>query len=449
LSQVIQPFDENDIPKENKFWKKEAWDMNLPHPGFVTDFVLATRGIITPTKFCAWTALFLISTVVYRDAELDWSPLKFYLNLFILVVAPPCFCGKSSTMNWALDNILKKFHERLPDGMLREWKKVRQLIQSKCTPEGLIKQLKSKTSPTARDHDGILKRKKLGSRGVIVVSELSTFLDKKQYNTGMVERLTDLYDCKLTDSSITATRDKEMLKDIYVTFFGATTPHGIETSIPEAAMGEGFLSRLIILSEDNPTRKYSKPQIITGGPTIEDLQLRLAWIAQNCAGVYTLAPEVEVKHNQIYKEFLNDYENGRLQPGRERDMIHLLKTAVLVRMQRYEIGNLVEMQDYNDALKLIKSVQDDAKEAATNITVDERTRKLNIVRKYLKRRGQIDKKTAQMQLSPRGILSSDLRACLNELNSNGEIEIKLDGKVQVYPSSNGKELYIWMGSKHG
>lgn len=435
------PYDEDKI--EGKFWVSETWEVNIPPKGFVTDFVLATRGFSTPTKFCTWTALFLLSSVLKRDAELDWKPLKLYPNLFIFIVAPPYFYGKSSALNWSTEEILSKFHNYIKDPVIRVKRKITNLLHSKTTPQGLFKLL-TPTKQIVKDVNGKHDSIDLGSNVTAVVSELATFLGKRQFNIGLIQDLTDLYDCRATDSNMTLSRGQEELRNIYVTLCGATTQDGLEASIPEAAFGEGFLSRVIIVSADAPTRCYSRPRIVLNGPSIPELCRRLAWIAENAVGTYSFSEKAEVLHERWHNRFQKAYTEGKLQPGRERDSVHLRKLALLIRAQRYEEGTIITVEDFQAAVRLIKSIQQDAKETTNSLRFDERSKKVDVIRKYIRRRGEVERRPMQMALSSRSVLRDDIDKGLRELQATGEIKIYLGGKEKGYPSQNGEEIYKWM-----
>ena len=98
-----------------------------------------------------------------------------------------------------------------------------------------------------------------GSQAAFVISELSSLLGKQNYNEGLVGKLTDLYDCKDYDDDTTISRGYKAFEDIYVTLLGATTRTALEESIPEAAFGEGFMSRVVLVYQHQRTRAYPEP----------------------------------------------------------------------------------------------------------------------------------------------------------------------------------------------
>src|SRR6056297_1303363 len=110
------PYSEKDV---TKVWQDEEWDANLPQPGFLTDLVLTTRGIETPTKFAIWSGIFAISTILKRDAYLNWGFKPLYPNMYIILVAPPRMCAKSTVIDicedifLGLDDLLKSVDLKL------------------------------------------------------------------------------------------------------------------------------------------------------------------------------------------------------------------------------------------------------------------------------------------------------------------------------------------------
>lgn len=439
----MTPYKETDI--KNKFWTPEEWEKNLPSPGFVTDFVLATRGFNTPTKFCAWTALFLISSVLKRHTELDWGMLKFYANLFVFFVAPPALCAKSTVVNWATDQLLRDFHTYIEDPVVQEMKKLHNLIVGSATPEGLFRLLSMRKKCRVKNVFGESIPINHGSNVTIVISELSTFLGKSQYKQGLVQQLINLYDCKENDDCVTANDRKKILKNVYVTLLGATTPDGFDSSLPDQITGQGFLSRIVINMMDGPTRAYSYPHIVEGGPTVEDLQKRLAWVAESAIGTYTLSERAGKIYDSWYRRYSNQYTKGYGTPGRERDNIHVLKVALLLRAQRYEDGKTITSKDIKKAIHLIDDVRRDAIETTRGIGLDEHKKKIEIVRRMVRKRKEVTRRELLRSLSSRRIAASDITYALNQLKESGDVEITRGGRTVQGPSSDGDEVYLWKG----
>jgi hypothetical protein len=338
------PFVEKDM---KKIWQDEPWDVNLPSPGFITDLVYTTRGIETPTKFAVWSGLFAISTILKRDAYLDWGFKPLYPNLYVILVAPPRLCAKSTVIDICEDifikvpDILKKANARLA------FKKKLNLHHSKITPEAINDLLATEQTS---DEGLIIER---GSEVSFIVSELTTFLGKQKYNIGLIDNLTKLYDSRDIDDEATRGKGKHVFKDIYVTLFGGTTPDSFKNNIPEEAFGSGFMSRIIVIKQDHPTRYFPMPQKVPGAPSTEELAQRLAWIAENSFGGYRFSKEAYSKYSHWYRSFKDSLPNNPNGDVLARLDTNLLKLSVLIRAQRYEKGNIITLKDFDDALNLL------------------------------------------------------------------------------------------------
>lgn len=431
------PFDDSRLT--DKFWTPEPWDSNIPSPGFISDFVLAFRGIEACTKYQVWAVLHAISALLKRDTWLEWGPLgRFYLNLYVFLVGPPS--TKKSSVVLRAEEILEAVPKHLYDE-IEVIRKTPNLLHSKATPEALMKFLApSKRRKNGQDID-------LGSNGTIAASELATFLGKQQYNTGLIEILTNLYDCKPSDDVMTLSRGKEVLRDIYVTFIGCSTPSGLSESIPEQAFGDGFLSRVILVYQEHRTRKFPVPRPVTGGPTPTELAQRLAWIAHNAQGPYLLSQETINAYINWYDTFWEaEVSNPDInQRGMSRYDIHLLKLATLIRIQRYEPGNVVELQDFDDAQRLLKATVREGFKATKEVGTTKEDRITQQVMDYIRRKGETTRRTLLTRNSGRGFKSDLVSAAVRELYQRGEVVILKNGNQQTYPTTSGDEIYKWIG----
>lgn len=338
------PYSEKDV---KKIWEPEEWDRKIPQSGFLTDLIYATRGIETPTKFVVWSGVFAISSLLKRDAYLDWGFKPLYPNLYIILVAPPRICAKSTAIDYAEDSLrmVSDILERTDP--ITSFKKALNIHHSKITPEAINDLL----APESANIEGQTVER--GSEVAFIVSELTTFLGKQKYNVGLVDNLTKLYDSRDIDDEATRGGGKISFRDIYVTLFGATTPDSFKNSIPEEAFGGGFMSRVIVVKQDEPTRYFPLPQIVPGAPDTTELAQRLAWISQNSFGGYRFSKEAYHQYTKWYRQFKDNLVGNPNGNALARMDTNLLKLAVIMRAQRYERGSVITEDDFNDALTLL------------------------------------------------------------------------------------------------
>jgi hypothetical protein len=448
LSSPPIPFNESMV--SDRFWSEEEWDKYLPSPGFITDFVLHLRGIMTPTSFCFWSGVFVVSNILQRDAWLQWFPSPMFANFFIIFVAPPRVCAKTSAVTFG-EKLLYKYVKILGDEKLRFLKEPR--IYNKATPEGLNEVLKPEERTFCTPDGSILPPLRRGSSATISVGELSNFLGKQKYNTGLTEKLIDLYDCKDRNVEGSRTYQTEVQENVYVTLFGATTKDGLEESIPSVAMGGGFISRLIVDSHETETRwkGRSKPRPVIGGPTQNELLERMAWIARNAHGEYTFSEEANAYYEKRFEEIgelLSSEPNLWKRDMSQRYDIHLVKLSLLLRTQRYVPGNVIELQDIQEADKILMRIFSKNHEVIAEVGVTTYQKGLKRVEKKIIEKNGVTRRQLLHATSPyKGIDAEVLLRMIQQLNQEGKIKIMLNGSEQKYATRNGQEKYYWRGSK--
>jgi hypothetical protein len=438
-----EPFIE---PEGEKQYNTDALDGMLPKPGFLTDFVNTGRGMESPTLFFAWNALWLISTVLKREAWLRWYPNKLWPNLYVLLVAPPALCRKSSSMIIA-NSLLRELPNCLSSSV-EAYKKTSQVITGKTTPEGLLTSLAPDQrvflSQTETGNSMLTVDK--GSQIALNISELAVFLGKQQYNSGLVTLLTDLFDCKDSDSEITRGNGLKPLRDIYVTLFGAITPDGMKTSIPDEAFGGGFMSRVVIAYQDTPTKIYPIPKPMPGYPVWQDLTFRLAWIAEHAKGEYYLTPEAEDFYSRWYrswKQSLFSVPDNQHKDNRIDSLI--LRVALLMRVQEYREGNEITVENVQDAQKLLEYTSRTGEHALSNIGATSYGQSYNTIKRFFLKRGTSTRRELSQYMSSRGIKAEEISAVVDQLVVEGFLSISLNNIPMDRSANSGKEVYNLLG----
>jgi hypothetical protein len=434
------PYDESQI--KDKFWKEEPFDKCLPEKGFLTDFVLATRGIETPTLLSFWSAVWTLSSALKRDAFFKWFPDPLYPNFFIILVAPPALCRKSTAVRQFGEKILIAFTKYYEDPKIRFVKEINLL--RKATPEAMEKALEPIEGEIITVGKKTIKMSR-GSQVAIVVSELSTFLGKQKYNEGLISKLIDLYDCKDDDSSATIKRGSLVFKNIYVTLIGATTISGLNESIPEVAMEGGFISRVILVHAPRPTRAYPEPRPVIGGPTRKELSKRLAWIANNAQGEYYFSPEAKKHYDKFYYKHRKSLLKGEKDDVelKSRYDLHLRKLALILRAQEYREGNEISLDILKKAQLILEETYKDAQGITKDVGVSLYTKTYMRVKDLLLERGKITRRQLIQRLSPSGVSADMILKVMEQIHQAGLITISLRGKKRKVPSTIGEELYTW------
>jgi len=440
-----QPFEE---PLEH-FWPDNEPFNDLIPRGWLSDFIYMTRGVETPTKLSLWTALWVISTALKRQTWLEWYPFSFFGNLFVFLVGPPRILAKTTSARFG-DAILSKFHLRYKDMEERLLREVT-ILHSKATPEGLSMVLRP-TTRTGVGPDQRVYKVDVGSEVALILGELSVFLGKQKYNTGLIDHLTNLYDCLEKDDDTTVSRGIMRLENTYVTIIGATTPSHLESSIPEEAFGSGFMSRINVVYQEHSTREYPFPKKVLGAPTLEEMEKRLAYIVYKSKGQMSFSQEAKDYYEKWYYAFRRNLERDIHHDKSKlkfRYDVHLLKLAMLVRVQRYDPGMTIELTDLLTAEKILDATYSNSYESIQNVGMTPYNSVLNRVKKLTAEKKKITRRQLLLSVSPYGCTADQLTKFTDQLSDSGILEIRLDGKTKHTSSRAGREVYVYKGDKDG
>lgn len=447
-------FQAYDADPKGRFRLDRNEDMFVPQctkNSWIADYLLATRGFETPTFITLWSALWTLSTGTARCMHLKWIREKpLFPNLYVIVVAPPGRCKKSTAAEWGEDLLARMKDEIFTDKESFEHQVMGfttdfNWILNKATSDAMLHVMQPKTQTVTRGNKVVFIKK--GSHVSMCISELATFLNKKKYNTGMVDMLTDLYDCKARSNIVTLTRGEEKIEEVYSTLFGATTPDGLRMSIPEEAFGEGFMSRVVTVFSSHSDRRFPVPLEFEGLPTSDDIRERLAWILMKGRGEYTLSPEGLAWYTEWYDNWRDiiDQDNPEDVTGQAeyRFDIMMLKIATLLRLSEYTIGNEIEARHLQDAEKLLRYTASQAKGVLMNAVEKEEDKYLRIVRNFLMNHRPCKRRVLIQKMSPKHIKVPEVNDALNELIQQGELLVKRSGNVFTNITTDGAEEYSW------
>jgi len=244
----------------------------------------------------------VVAAALGRKCYLDKGYYKLYPNLFTLLVAGSARCRKSTAINIGVSLLEKVAGCRVVSG--------------KITPERFINEIApdpGAVSPSILVHS----------------SELSVFLTKQQYGDPLISILTDMYDCPDTWSYKTKNAGETNLKDLFLCIIAASTPDGIANSIPQAALTEGFASRVLFVFQEDTSKRNALPTL-----SEEERALRIELISElaeihKMAGPFTLSSEGRAWYVEWY-ENARPPDDKRLEGMFARKHDHLLRLAMIL-----------------------------------------------------------------------------------------------------------------------
>lgn len=217
-----------------------------------------------PDIFHKWVAISCIASCMQRKCVLPWGRLRFYPNLYVILIAPPGRTRKGT----AMDPVMQ---------FLEEPRLNIKLAAEAITRQQLIKELMNSTEIVTYPDGRIVSHCSL----TICNSEFTVFLGYR--NPELLDDLTDWYDCKRRWIYRTKTSGEFEISGVWVNVLGATTPELLRTALPQIAIGGGLTSRMIFVYAAQKRRTIPDPFLTDEDKELEeDLMQDLEKILQLC-----------------------------------------------------------------------------------------------------------------------------------------------------------------------
>lgn len=452
-----EPYWEEEDP--DVFWEPDPCDDMLPDErGFLSDVIYHTRGREVPSLFMIWSSLFAICSVVKRDAWLKWADGKLFSNIYAMVCAPPGAAKKNTSIDMAInlmDYLDLAIEEIGGDDNVVRMKRINP-FHSKATPEALVSMMVPENRRGEdfdfEDHkgnpitgaDGKVLRYYKGSELAICQHEMAALIGKQSYMEGIMEMLLNFYDCHDRWSYVTQGRGQEELQNIFVSFLAALTPTTLKASLPDAATGDGFMSRCMVVYQSFTERRFHKPIIPDGAPDKAELRRRLAWIAANTFGEWEFTPEADAWIQQWYKSFKDQLSIDGMYMGlKSRWDMMLYKLAMLIRWQRYERKDrLITVQDCIDAEHILRRTFQESAPIYRMILATGMSDRGLKVEEYLAKVGEASRSTVIKNVH---VAAVDLDPALELMIQEGRVEVWIGATKQEHPRGKSNEVYRWIG----
>lgn len=332
--------------------------MSLPafHNKFLEMYRLYTADTESPELFHVWSALTGISATLGRRCYLPFGVRPIYPNLFVILVGPPA-TRKGTAMDTMMNLVRTCTNVRFgPDdtGGNRQG-----LIAAYQSGEGLDKDTEDEINSAlnasseamlerlANVELEITPRHKADMFNLCIAAEEFTSLT----GAGNGEILTFLqrcYDGKRYDYQ--TKHDLYVLHDPLMTLIGCTTPTYIASCIPAEAVGQGFMSRIILVYAPHKKKMIPWPDPLA---EIYETQVksRLSEIQYKFEGPFEFAAEAREFMTKAYQDGAT-IKDHRFLYYMERRHTHMLKVAMA--MAAADGRMHVSLHDVQDAEALLE-----------------------------------------------------------------------------------------------
>jgi hypothetical protein len=206
--------------------------------------------------------------------------------------------------------------------MLKKIENPPYIFAQKITPEALVSGL---CNECAIDEAGVVYK---NASAVIYSEELSVFLGREAYASGMVSILTSLYGCRDIWEYETIGRGKDVAYNTCINLLGASTPEWLRMSIPIDAVGGGFTSRIIFVYQDASGKENPHPEITEEEINIRKNLIHDLSLIRRINGVFKFTPSSKEWYAKWYHGYRKAQAEGKPTMVRKKDII--LKVAMCI-----------------------------------------------------------------------------------------------------------------------
>lgn len=281
----------------------------------------------SPRLFHIWAVLSSIGACLGRRAFFPFIPSNLFANEYIILVGPPGV-RKSTAISIAHRFVRNATSIRFApkDTAGQRQGLIAAIIGAKeDTQDDVVQVNGHKMTP---EFLSSLEMKVVNKYDEHVLyasaSELSTFIGKN--NSEMLTFLQEMYDGE--DYAYQLAKTKETLHHPLLSILGATNPTAIADSMPVAAVGQGFMSRVILVYSDKKYKMVPRPRQFDAA-LCREVERRFSYIAYNLSGEFSEDRSAGVLLDELY-HYQVDLTDNRFIYYQERRHTHLIKIAMVL-----------------------------------------------------------------------------------------------------------------------
>lgn len=276
----------------------------------------------SPTIYHRWSAVSMVAALLGRNIRFPFGHGYIYPNMYVMLVGNPG--ARKGTALKPAKNALKliEYDRIAPDRISPERFLIEMAqLNADVDIEGMEFETLTPTTP---------------SEIYVLAEEFGDFI--KTGNIDFINLLTNLWDNldfykhpKIHGRSV-------YIHEPTVNLIGATTQQGMALSLPIEAIGQGFLSRFVLVHGEPTGTKITFP------PPVDDerrqkVQGLLEEIKQKVHGTLEIGDDARILLDRIYKTF-TELDDFRFKHYNTRRFTHLLKLCIV--FAAMDASNVVE-----------------------------------------------------------------------------------------------------------
>lgn len=288
-----------------------------------------------PDLYKEWSAISVMASALQRKSYIKFGTYVFFPNMYIVLVGPSGKCRKSKAMEPGRD-FLSKINVNLAPDATSQVALISELEDS--MESGMV----DKTGTPIPAHCSL----------TVYSMELTVFLSYN--NPDLLTYLTNWYDCDPQFRYKTQSRGNQIVENVWVNLFGATTPELIASSLPRDTVGGGLASRIIFVYESKKGKSISLTRMKPSDPILYDNLVHDLQEINLMHGEYSIDKSFDDKFTKWYEEeeFQDTIGDPRFSGYKERRATHVIKICMILSAAR-DSEMLITEKIFSEALDLI------------------------------------------------------------------------------------------------
>lgn len=330
--------------------------MATPPYNFMQQYRRYTTGNESDPRYHVWAGLSIAAAKIGRNLYHTFGHQTIYPNLYVLLVGVPA-SRKSTALTIGRELIATTGYNTFAmektsrEKFLLDFEEgfdivtaIGQQVQKKGLLDSLLDQPTTKIDMLAM----LNMPANLMARPKEVYLSLSEFCDfMGQNNSNFATTLTTLYDNLPVYQERLKNSKSVNIPNPTVNLFGGLTPSHFDTHFPPELIGQGFMSRVILVYGKKTDKRVTRPPI--KNPEVEsELSLHLEKVGK-LKGEMKFSDGAEIALDKIYQSY-HDIPDVRFQYYCARRLTHLIKVCMVVSALKLEktisIDSLTEANTY-------------------------------------------------------------------------------------------------------
>lgn len=398
---------------------------------YLNDYLAMVEDTESPRIFHVWNAIYAISCALGRRCWFEFGPTVIWPNQYVLIVGTPG-TRKSTAASLMKRQLSAATGVRFAPG---DTAGQRQGLIKALANTGEQKEFLESALLNGRDDsmmaltlDEISEVTNVPDsleaafisvadkhHMAVVASEFSQFIGQNQNQ--LLDFLTQMWDGD--DYSYQTKSGDTDLKNPLLNIIGCTTPSSIAASMPSAVVGQGFLSRMILVYGAKKYKSVPRPASLNP-ELVQSIQDTLNNVYYNCNGVFTESEEAREYSIGLY-DYTLEISDSRFGYYNERRYTHLIKLAMALCASR---GDSMEISraDYDEANRILRATERGMPDALGEFGMNPLASVKQAMLEHIRTNAFVEVPSLQASFH-RDAKATEITDALNDLHRSGQVRI--------------------------